>query len=200
MPKKKKEEEGPSTVYSDAEETGKKVFSGELLDKRVVIFGDDALELYDQGGFGKPFDDRVELDLIESLFLAERKRLDVMLDGKKMEFKDFFRHVNKNVTDANPLFITYKNLRERGYLCKTGFKFGAYIRCYERGVKLKRGPKAQHEHTKWVIHPMAEEVGFSFAEFARAVRLAHNIRATMLWAVVDRENDVTFYKIMRIKP
>ena len=199
MPRKKKEEE-VLTEYSDAEETGKKVFSGELLDRRVVIFGDDGLELYDQGGFGKPFDDRVELDLIESLFLNERGRLEIMSDGKKMEFKEVFKHVCRNMTDANPLFIVYKNLRERGYLCKTGFKFGAYIRCYERGVKLKRGPKAQHEHTKWVIHPMAEEAGFSFAEFARAVRLAHNIRATMLWAVVDRENDVTFYKIMRIKP
>jgi tRNA splicing endonuclease len=35
---------------------------------------------------------------------------------------------------------------------------------------------------------------------SRAVRLAHNIRATLIWAVVDREGKVTFYSVKRITP
>jgi len=82
---------------------------------------------------------------------------------------------------------------------KTGFKFGAHFRVYEKGVRIKRGPKAPFEHTKWVVHAIKEEDRFSYPELSRAVRLAQNIRAKMLWAVVDSENDVTYYQVTRIK-
>ncbi len=91
-------------------------------------------------------------------------------------------------------------MRERGYLVKTGFKFGAHFRVYERGVKLKRGPKEAHEHTKFVVHAISEEDRFSYPELSRATRLAQNIRAKMVWAVVDSENDVTYYEIFRVTP
>lgn len=91
-------------------------------------------------------------------------------------------------------------MRERGYLVKTGLKFGTHFRLYDRGVKLKRGPKAPHEHTKAIVHAVAEESAFSLPELSRAVRLAHNIRATMWWAVVDREGDCTYYEVKRLKP
>ncbi|MCS7106009.1 MAG: tRNA-intron lyase, partial [Candidatus Aenigmarchaeota archaeon] len=106
----------------------------------------------------------------------------------------------KNVNQFHPQFIVYRDLRERGYLVKTGYKFGAHFRVYERGVKLKRGPKAPHEHTKFVVHAVPEEAAFSLPEMSRAVRLAHNIRAIFVWAVVDKESDVTYYEIKRLTP
>ena len=71
---------------------------------------------------------------------------------------------------------------------------------YEKGVKLKKGPKAPYEHTKFVVHVVEEEAAFSLPEMARAVRLAHNIRARFVWAVVDKENDITYYQITRFLP
>ena len=106
----------------------------------------------------------------------------------------------KGVNQFHPQFIVFRDLRERGYLVKTGYKFGAHFRLYERGVKLKRGPKAPHEHTKAIVHCVPEESAFSLPEMSRAVRLAHNIRATMWWAVVDKEGDVTYYQINRVLP
>ena len=91
-------------------------------------------------------------------------------------------------------------MRKKGYLVKTGFKFGAHFRVYEKGVKLKKGPKAPFEHTKWVVHAVPEEAAFSLPEMSRAVRLAHNIRAKFIWAVVDKEGDITYYEITRITP
>ncbi len=91
-------------------------------------------------------------------------------------------------------------MRDRGYLCKTGFKFGTVFRVYDRGVKIKKGAKAPHEHTRYIVQPVAEESAFSLPEMSRAVRLAQNIRATLVWAVVDRESDVTYYQVIRITP
>jgi len=184
-----------------------KIWEGELLENRVVIFGKDSVELYDESGYGKPFPeenpDRLELELVEALYLLEKEKIKIVKkNGKKrsISFKDLMKLGTDTQKDFHSIFIIYRDLRERGYLVKTGFKFGTNFRVYERGVKLKRGPKAPHEHTKWIVHAVPEEFTCEFAELSRAVRLAHNIRAKMLWAVVDRENDVTYYEILRITP
>ena len=65
---------------------------------------------------------------------------------------------------------------------------------------MKKGPKAPHEHTRWIVFCIPEDYTCSFQELSRAVRLSHNIRANMLWAVLDNENDVTYYQITYISP
>jgi len=186
----------------------KKVWEGELVENRVIIWSKDSISLYDEKGFGKPQPEekpnRLELDLVEATYLLEKGRLKIFTkENGKRKFKDLSYMLNygaKLMHDFHSAYIVYKDLRERGYLVKSGLKFGTIFRVYGRGVKLKRGPKAPYEHTKWIVHPVAEESAFSLPEMARAVRLAHNIRATMLWAVVDRENGVTYYQITRITP
>lgn len=185
-----------------------KTWEGELIENRVVVSGEDAVSLYDEGGYGKPIPEekpkRVELDLVEASYLVEKDKLKVFeKDGskkKKLKEEDIMKVGSRNVNEFHSQFVVFRDLRERGYLVKTGFKFGAHFRVYERGVKLKRGPKAEHEHTKFVVHSVAEESAFSLPELSRAVRLAHNIRATFVWAVVDKESDVTYYLIQRLTP
>jgi tRNA-intron endonuclease len=181
-------------------------YEGELVESRVIIWGKEKLGLYDESGYGKPLPenepDRLELELVEALYLLEKKRLKVKKKGKKkaLAFKELLEIAVETVNQFHSQFTVFRDLRERGYLVKTGYKFGAHFRVYERGVKLKRGPKAAHEHTKFVVHCVPEEAAFSLPEMSRAVRLAHNIRATFVWAVVDKENDVTYYVIQRLTP
>lgn len=185
-----------------------KIWEGELVETRVIIWDTDAVSLYDESGYGKLLPEekpnRVELELVEAAYLLEKEKLKIVKkeDGKKkkIELKDLIDIATKSVNEFHPQFIVYRDLRERGYLIKTGFKFGSHFRVYERGVKLRRGPKAEHEHTKWVVHAVAEESAFSLPELSRAVRLAHNIRATFIWAVVDKESDVTYYNVQRLTP
>lgn len=185
-----------------------KIWEGELAEDRVVIWGIEGVSLYDEAGYGKPFPEenpnRVEMDLLEATYLLEKGKLKVTrkVDGKskKLDFENLMKIASEKVNEFHPQYIVYRDLRERGYLVKTGYKFGAHFRLYERGVKLKRGPKAAHEHTKAIVHAVAEESSFSLPELSRAVRLAHNIRATMWWAVVDKEGDCTYYEIKRLTP
>lgn len=180
------------------------MLEGELIENRVIIHGKEGLDLYDESGYGKPLEDRLELALVEAAYLLKKRNLKIFsLEGKKKttwKFNDFFRFVTKKEPEFQQKFVVFSDLRERGYLVKTGFKFGAHFRVYERGVKLKRGPKAPHEHTKFVVHAISEEDRFSYPELSRATRLAQNIRAKMVWAVVDSENDVTYYEIFRVTP
>ena len=185
-----------------------KVFEGEILDTRVIVWNPAAVSLYDESGFGKPLPEenptRLELELVESAFLVEKGRLRVYRtqnERKKfLSFGELLKIGSEKVSDFHPQLTVYRDLRSRGYLVKTGFKFGAHFRVYERGVKLKRGPKAPHEHTRWVVHCVPEEAAFSLPEMSRAVRLAQNIRSKFWWAVVDKEGDVTYYEVVRVTP
>jgi len=179
-----------------------KIPKAELEENRAVIWGkEDANQIFNDSWFGELFDDRLELSLVETTFLLERKRIDVRRNGKKISLKELYKHCQ----NIDPRFIikysVYKDLRERGLPVRTGFKFGCDFRVYERGVTpVKKGPKAQHEHTKWIVFCVAEDYACSFQELSRAVRLAHNIRSHMLWAVVDNEGDCTYYQITYLSP
>ena len=178
------------------------MIEGELLEHRVVIWEKKVFDELEESGFGKVVEDRLELALVESMFLIDKKKLKVRIKGKKkfIKKKEFYEYVTKNERNFHARFIVYSDLREKGFVVKTGFKFGADFRVYARGVKIKKGPKQAHEHTKWIVHAIPEEFSCSFPELSRAVRLAQNIRTEMIWAIVDSEGDVTFYSIKRITP
>lgn len=179
----------------------KKVYRGEVLENRVFIWNErDAKEVYENGFFGKIIDNHLELALEEAMLLLKRNRLKIFKEGKELSEKEFYEYACKVDHEFPQKWIVYRDLRDRGLLVRTGFKFGAHFRVYERGVKLKKGKKKAKEHTKWVVHAVPIEYRFSFPELARAVRLAQNIRARMLWAVIDSENDVTYYEIVRKTP
>ncbi|MEM5861045.1 MAG: tRNA-intron lyase [Candidatus Aenigmatarchaeota archaeon] len=186
-----------------------------LLGEKVIAF-DRKEEIYLPGYYGKILDDRIELSLVEALYLLKKGRIEIFL-AEKIEEKDKKIKISKKSKKAlsfmelykiacsidkrfSHRYRVYEDLRDRGLLVKTGFKFGCDFRCYERGVELKRGPKSQKEHTKWVVFCVPEDYTCSFQELSRAVRLAHNIRARMLWAIVDNEGDVTYYEVVRILP
>jgi tRNA-intron endonuclease len=165
-----------------------------------VVIVDDKEQVYEPGFYGKLYNDRLELSLVEALLLLKRKKIKVIKDDKELSFKELYQYSCQVDERLPERYRVYEDLRERGLLVRTGFKFGCDFRVYERGVKLKKGPKSQKEHTKWIVFAVPEDYTCGFQELSRAVRLAHNIRAKMLWAIVDNESDVTYYAITRVKP
>jgi len=176
------------------------MIKAELQENKVIVWNKkEAEKIFESGWFGDLIEDRLELALIEAALLLERKKIEIKKKRKKLSFNDFYNYCLKIDKRFNIKYAVYKDLRERGLPTRTGFKFGCDFRVYERGVKpIKKGPKAPHEHTKWIVFCVAEDYICSFQELSRAVRLAHNIRANMLWAVVDNENDVTYYNVTYI--
>ncbi|HLC67862.1 MAG TPA: tRNA-intron lyase [archaeon] len=156
--------------------------------------------VYEPGYYGKQLGERLELALVEAALLLKRGRIRVFSGEKPVSFEELFNHAVQVDKRFAHRYRVYEDLRERGLLVRTGFKFGCDYRVYERGVQLKKGPKSAKEHTKWIVFCVAEDFTMSFQELSRSVRLAHNIRARMLWAIVDNEGDCTYYIIQRMKP
>jgi len=119
-----------------------KIWEGELVENRVIVWDTDSVALYDESGYGKPLPeetpDRVELDLVEAAYLVEKEKMKLFAkDGgkkRKVDFQEIIEFGAKNIGEFHSQFIVFRDLREKGYLVKTGYKFGAVFRVYERGV------------------------------------------------------------------
>jgi len=170
----------------------------ELLGNKVIVSG--SFDELTEKSYGKTEGKKLELSLSEALCLLSHDNLEVK-KGKSPVGEESLRKAGlKHDKRFNEKYAVYSDLRERGLVVKTGFKFGCDFRVYKRGVSVRKGPKASGEHTRWIVFVVQEDYSCAFQELSRAVRLAHSIRARMLWAVVDSENNVTYYEILRMKP
>jgi tRNA-intron endonuclease len=169
----------------------------ELNESGAYLKGDEEEldEVHSEAYYGKLKDGKLVLSPSEAVHLLEREIIDV--DRSFQETYDFYV---ENDSDFSQKYAAYSDLRERGLIVKTGFKFGAHFRVYSRGVNPYKDEKGRKEHTKFIVHAVRENEDMSFQEMSRAVRLANNIRADMMWAVVDSEKDVTYYCVEHRNP
>lgn len=180
--------------------------TAELVKNKVVVWKQKEWnKIYDEKYFGKVMEEGknkyLQLSLTEAMLLLEKGFLRIKEKSKNISIKTFYEKCCEIDPEFCQKYTVYRDLKNRGYIVKSGFKFGTHFRVYERGVNpYKRGSKSAKEHTKYNVHAVPENVGWSLAEWSRYVRLSQNIRATALLAVVDEEGDVTFYKIQRVKP
>jgi tRNA-intron endonuclease len=165
-----------------------------LLKDTVLIGDPSGKELYESGWYGDLKGDKVELALIEAALLSERGKIEVVLDGTKLPFKNFFAKCAEQDPRFTARYTVYKDLRDRGLPVRVGFQ-GSDFRVYERGAKPDKA-----ESIKWIVFASAEDYECALEQLGKAIKLAKNIRALALWAVVDNDNDVTYYIIGSVSP
>ena len=166
-----------------------------LYSNKVVVFEKKVKDLLIQKSFGEKKDSQLILDLKESLYLLKREKLSVEdQEGKSISFEELLNFAQKKEKNFYNKLIVYTDLRERGYVVKTGFKFGFDFRVYPRGKK------PGEEHSQWVIHVASQDEQISIPNFSRMVRLSGNLKTELLIGVVDSEDDVNYYSTTRITP
>jgi tRNA-intron endonuclease len=166
-------------------------------DKIMVWEEARANQLYQRGAFGKPLSGgKLQLAPIEALYLLESGKIRVLdrESGEKIKYRQLSGMLLKQDPDLMLKYPVYADLRSRGYIIKTGLKFGAHFRVYERG------DKPGETHSKFLVHAIPESARLSSTDMARAVRLAHSVKKSILFAIVDDEGDVTYYSMSRERP
>ncbi|NOQ56194.1 MAG: tRNA-intron lyase [Nanohaloarchaea archaeon] len=180
--------------------------TAELLNNKLAVWdNEEQKKIFDEKFFGKYIEEEkityLQLSLEEGMILLEREHIKVFKNKKSITVKDFYTLSCKLDPEFPQKYTVYRDLRNRGFIVKSGFKFGTHFRVYNRGVNpYKSGSKGVKEHTKYNVHAVPENYAHSYQEWSRYVRLSQNIRAKALLAVVDEEADVTYYVITRIKP
>jgi tRNA-intron endonuclease, archaea type len=123
-----------------------------------------------------------KLDIYDALFLAEKKELS--FNGTTRA--EAFRQACRRRADFPSLYKVYKDWREKGYVIKTGFKFGTHFRAYFPGAKPMTRDDKNWMHSKHVIHVFPKNSTLLISEWARAIRVAHSVRKTFILAIPGR--------------
>ena len=163
---------------------------GEFLGNRVVVR--DNYSTLVERGFGEKKDEGLILSLYEAAYLLERGKIAVRKNGKNLSFEEFLREAEEIDRNFLVKYTVFKDIRDRGYVIRTGFKFGTHFRVYPRGKKPGEA------HTQYVVQVVTEEDVLEPNDLSRMVRVATGIRTKLLLAFVDSENDVVYYKVERV--
>ncbi len=120
-----------------------------------------------------------KLDIFETLFLMDQRKL--LLDNTTRS--ELVKDAVSRRSDFLSLYDVYSDWREKGYVIKTGFKFGTHFRVYFPGAKPMKKEANDWAHSKHVIHVFPKDARLLISEWARAIRVAHSVRKTFILAV-----------------
>ncbi|MDP6671032.1 MAG: tRNA-intron lyase [archaeon] len=166
----------------------------ELIQNKVIVDKKKVKDALIQKGFGEKDGKDLVLDLKEAVYLIEKEKIEVIHKEKKLSAKKLLAYASAREARFYSKYIVFKDLRDRGYCVKTGFKFGFEFRVYPRGKK------AGEAHTERVVKVFTQDDRKGLIELSRMVRLAGNLKTQCTFAVVDSENDINYYFIERITP
>jgi tRNA-intron endonuclease len=136
----------------------------------------------------------LKLNFFETVFLARHFGVTVINaeDGRRMKPDHILKQVAKEREYTGSLYKVYEDWRLKGYVVKTGFKFGSHFRIYFPGASPAK--EGKWVHSKHVLHVFPKEQKMLISEWARAVRVAHGVKKTFLLSVpgLDREDYVDY--------
>jgi len=83
-------------------------------------------------------------------------------------------------------FIIYSDLRKKGYILKSGLKFGSDFRVYDKNKF--------NEHSKWLLNVITKDK-ISKKDFSAMNRLANSTKKNIILAYLDSENGISYFEI-----
>lgn len=152
-------------------------------DMLATVDSPEGKKLYEQGWFGQYGTYKAahkgtitKLDAFETLFLMEKGILSCSTSRPKI-----LSHCGKRIRYFREMYEVYSDWREKGFVVKTGFKFGSHFRVYFPGASPAKG--AEWLHSRHVLHVFPRRSKLLISEWARAIRLAHSVKKTFILAV-----------------
>ncbi len=155
------------------------------FDGTWVRLGQDGRTLYDQSGYGRPEKDGLRLSPEEAAYLAHRNKIEI----PGYDFDRLIAHFAGNPHFIRS-FLVYRDIRERGYAVQTG---PHDFRVFRRGQRPGSG------QSQYMIRVLSERDLIDFEVLIREVTASSNMRKQHVLAVVDDENELTYYEI-KIQP
>jgi tRNA-intron endonuclease len=139
--------------------------------------------------FGMTLDDeRLILSALEIIYLARAGVLSLRNEEGEMSSDRFYALVAGQDKELAQKVSVYANLRQQGYIPRTGYKFGHHFRVYS-GLK---------PHSEMLVHAIAAEDKVPMSSISRSVRLAHSVKKKMLFAA-QGTTGIQYVEFARIK-
>ncbi len=164
-----------------------------LLGGKVLSNDSNAFSLFEKSSLGSLEKNIISYLDEEVIYLLEKEKIEVYSRNKKLSLEEVKKKILGKDKKSLARYIVFKDLREKGYVVKSGFKFGGDFRVYDKGCSPKK------EHSKWIVFVDLEKNNFRWTEFSAKNRVAHSTRKNLLIAIVDNEGDVIYYEIRWVR-
>jgi|TARA_Y100000034_G_scaffold24842_1_gene29198 tRNA-intron endonuclease len=160
---------------------------GTLIGNKVVL---STSSLFDRSVFGTlNKQGGIELSSEEALYLVEKKKIDV-----DVSFDNLRRRFNRSNKNFEERYAVFRDLRNRGYILKSGLKFGCDFRVYDKGSRPGK------THAKWLVFSTKENSKSSWKEMSGMARVANSTKKNVLVGIVDSENGVSYFEVSWRRP
>jgi tRNA-intron endonuclease len=166
-----------------------------LYKERVILSGKNVSSvLHDNAFFGKIMDEeRILLSFVEALYLSDKEILKLYdMEEKEMTRDAFVEQASLVDPEFMKKYIIYHELKERGFVPKTGFKFGTHFRVYQ---KTEAG---KIPHSEFLLHVISPDFEFKLPATSGAIRLANSVHKRMIYAA-DIGSKREYIEFERIK-
>ena len=152
-------------------------------------------ELYKLGYYGKPvgiskpkagdFDVPLILDLMEGLYLVEKKIINVTESPEKIKvgFAKLKKRAKKLYDNFDRKYAVYRDLRDQGLIVTPGIKYGCDFAVYKHGPGV--------DHAPYMISVKKTKDEITATDIVKAGRLATTVRKRFILAVPDLEPEGT---------
>jgi tRNA-intron endonuclease len=145
--------------------------------------------LVEQGWYGKKFDaDRVILPGVEAYFLSVWGPCTLSRGEEPVTSAEYLVQSSEGDPEFHAKVQVYTDLRKRGYVPRTGYKFGHHFRVY----------RPQKSHSELLVQAIGQAETLPMNLISRSVRLAHSVKKKMLFACVYAES-IQYIEFGRIK-
>lgn len=160
------------------------VFQIYLIGNKFQSNKSEAQELASKSSIGEFKGGKVIYSIYEVLYLLDNKKAELISSkNKKISFHELVKKANHTI------YLAFKDLRNKGYILKEGLKFGADFRVYNKGDKPGK------RHAKYLLYVTESSKKLNLKDFAAKARIAHSTNKILLLAIVDSEEDVSYYEI-----
>lgn len=193
------DEEGDLTYYIMSTENPRGSVSDEVLGKvsgmlisdRVFVFDQEGSEILRKEGFyGKMLGSVLQLSLIEGCYLSSMGALDVTsADGRIMSTEELKKFAMNAQDEFDLRLATFADLRSRGLVVKTGFKYGTHFRVYEGSPDSC--------HARYLVHAVSASKVTMWPEISRTVRLSGGVKKDILFCRVSGRTEYLQFKWFR---
>ncbi|MDR1405431.1 MAG: tRNA-intron lyase [Candidatus Methanoplasma sp.] len=164
---------------------------GYLIGGRVLVFDESQTErLRGKAFYGKMMGSVLHLSLIECCFLSETGDLEVVSQsGEIMSAEETVDLGMKTQEEFDLRLDAFRDLRRRGMVVKTGFKYGAHFRVYEG--------TPDDDHAKYLVHAVPSGKTMTWPEISRTVRLSGGVKKEILFCRTGEPMEYLEFKWFR---
>ena len=178
----------------------KEKIKAQLLQNRIIAQNcNESRELLKKG-IGTQINDSIEYSFLETAYLNQKEQLLLLDKNKKnLTFQEILKLFSKKDSSFRDEYIVYKDLTEKNYIVKSGLKFGAPFRVYDKNNISKINKDENNAHSKWLVFPQNTKKKLDIYGFFGKNRIAHSTKKNVVFAFVDQEGKVSYYQTQWLK-